>query len=143
MNPLVLLALVVGVSIAVQGAINGALTGKIGLPATIFVNAAITCLGALLWWLGAGRPALFARRADVPPWLWLGGVFGLVIIGGAAYAFPRLGAGATLALIVVAQLVVGLALDRLGWSGRELPINASRLAGVAMLAVGAWLVVRR
>jgi transporter family-2 protein len=143
MNPLVLLALLVGVAIALQGTVNGALSQRIGLPAAILANAVVTLAGALVWWLAAGRPATLARRADAPAWLWLGGVFGLAIIGGAAYAFPRLGAGATLALIVLAQLVAALAIDRAGWTGRELPLTPARLAGVAMLVVGAWLVMRR
>lgn len=143
MSPLVLLALLIGVAIALQGTVNGALAERIGLPAAVFVNALITLLGAAAWWLWAGRPAVWARRADVPAYLWLGGLFGLVIIGGAAYAFPRLGAGATLALVVLAQLVAAVALDRAGWTGRELPLTATRIAGVAMLIVGAWLVVRR
>jgi transporter family-2 protein len=46
-------------------------------------------------------------------------------------------------LLVAAQLGVGVALDHYGLLGLDLrPLEPGRLAGVGLLLVGAWLVLR-
>jgi transporter family-2 protein len=72
------------------------------------------------------------------------GALGLVIIAGAAYALPRVGIAAGLATIIFGQMIVALLVDTFGWGGAPpLPLQLERLAGVAMLLVGTWLVLPR
>jgi transporter family-2 protein len=74
-------------------------------------------------------------------WHYLGGLFGLAIIAGAAFAFPRLGAGATVALMVAAQLGTALLLDHFGATGERLALTPARLSGAVLLLAGALLVL--
>jgi len=63
------------------------------------------------------------------------------IIAGAAFAYPRLGAGPTTALMVAAQLGTALALDHYGLPSGKVPVTPMRLVGAAFLLVGALLVL--
>ena len=115
--PFVLLALVTGAAVALQGATNAALKGRIGLGAALVVNTTPILLAVLLLAWADGSWRQLSSLGEVPrPWL-LGGLYGLVIIAGAAVVFPRLGATTTLTLFVAAQLAAALALDHLGALG--------------------------
>lgn len=136
---LVLLALAMGAASAVQGATNGTLAGRIGLSSAVLVNATLVFAGALAVWLFTRKG--FATQPPSPWWLYAGGAYGLFIIAGAAFAFPRLGAGPTTALMVAAQLGVALALDHFGVPAGKVAVTPMRLFGVVLLLVGALLVL--
>jgi transporter family-2 protein len=105
----------------------------------VWINALVVAVGATIFWLVAKRaPA----ASESSPWfLYLGGAYGLLIIAGAAFAFPRLGAGPTTALMVAAQLSMALLLDHLGLPGGKIDVTPSRLAGSVLLFAGAVLVL--
>jgi transporter family-2 protein len=57
------------------------------------------------------------------------------------FAAPRIGLASALTLGVAAQLVVAVALDHFGWMGLAAkPIDLSKIAGLALVAVGVVLV---
>ncbi len=134
-----LLAACVGIAICLQGATNGAFGQRLGIAAAVVVNLTVALVGALLaWWLSPRPPQ---AGGPLPWWIWLGGVYGLAILAGAAFVFPRLGAGAATAVVVAAQLATALCLDHFGWPGERVPVTPMRLAGVVLLVVGAVLVL--
>ena len=54
-----------------------------------------------------------------------------------------LGAAALVALLVTAQLVVAVVIDRFGWLGLEhIAISGTRLIGIALAIAGTVLVTR-
>ena len=67
-------------------------------------------------------------------------MYGISILGCAAFVFPRLGAGATTAFVVTAQLGSALALDHYGVPDR-IPVTGARLVGAVLLLAGALLVL--
>lgn len=139
---MIFLALLIGISIALQGAVNGNMAGRIGLPTTLFISVSVTYgLVVIYWFMRGGRD--FAGTPAAPYYLYTGGILGLIIVSCAATAFPRLGAAATLSFAIAAQLSTAVILDRLGWSGQRVPFSFTRIAGVALLFAGAWLVLRR
>jgi bacterial/archaeal transporter family-2 protein len=141
----VALSLLAGLAGAAQVAINGAFGERIGtLEATafnIFVSAVI--LAGIVF---VARFS-FAGVADgirQPAWLWLGGVAGAFVVGTITFAGPRIGALATIALLIAGQLVMGLVIDHFGMFGVErIPITWTRLIGVLLLAAGALLALKR
>lgn len=140
--PLVLLALALGVAVTTQGLVNGALAQRVPLAAAILVNACVTLLLAGAWWLAApGATRRLLPDGSFPVWLYAGGLLGLFILASAAYCFPRLGAGPTIALAVAAQLGAALAFDHLGLGAAPLPLTPARLFGAALLVLGALLVL--
>jgi transporter family-2 protein len=59
------------------------------------------------------------------------------------FAGPRIGALATIALLIAGQLVMGVVIDHFGLFGVErISISATRIVGVVLLSVGALLVLR-
>ena len=140
----VALSLVAGLAGAAQVAINGAFGERIGtLEATafnIFVSALILAGVMLVARAGFGGVAAGVHEA---PWLWLGGVAGAIIVSAITFAGPRIGALATIALLIAGQLLMGVVIDHFGLFGVErISVSATRIAGVVLLSVGALLVLR-
>lgn len=134
-----------GVAGSVQVAVMGAFGNRIG---TLEALAFTALAGALL----AGVVLLVARRslggyADglaAPRWLWLGAVLSVVVVGGITLAGPRIGTTATVALLIAGQLGAAVVIDRFGWFGIErVAVTWPRVAGIALLAAGAFLTLRR
>lgn len=138
----VLVGILGGVAIGFQNPLASLMGQRLGiLEATFVIHAGGTILaGALLLPLGGG--ALGAWR--VVPWYALGaGALGVVLIGSIAFTIPRIGVAATVALVVAAQLVIGVWLDHVGLLETAVrPLSALRLLGCGLLLGGAWLVLR-
>lgn len=138
---LALLALGMGFASCIQGATNGTLAARTGLWTAVLINAAVVFTGAVtlyFWHRGGG---VSDANPDRPWFLFLGGCYGLFIIAGAAYAFPRLGAGPTTALMIAAQLTLALAFDHFGVPVSRSPVTLARVVGAVLLLVGALLVL--
>ena len=137
---IVLTAIAVGAASTVQGVSNGMLSDRIGLATAVLINGAVVCVFAFAGWLAAPRGA-DPPVASAPWYLYLGGLYGFGIVAGAAFCFPRLGAGPATAVIVAAMLISSLVFDHLGVPGGRIPVTASRMAGALLLAAGAALVL--
>ena len=139
-----LLAVIAGVAIAVQSATNGYL-GRIagsGLLATLIsFGVGLLALAAATLILRPRPPSGWIEAA--PGWVWLGGLYGAVVVFAGAWATPRLGAGTTLVMTVAAQVVVGVLLDHFGAFGLKVhPLGGLRAVGVLMVVAGAVMVQR-
>jgi transporter family-2 protein len=75
------------------------------------------------------------------PWpYFFAGLFGVILYFSFAYTLPRIGVGMTSALLILAQMAIGLLIDHNGWMGAPVtPISLSRLAGVGAILLGAIL----
>jgi transporter family-2 protein len=71
------------------------------------------------------------------------GALGLIVIGAVSATIPRVGASATIILIVAGQLAIGVLIDHFGvFNTLVRPLDLLRVAGLALVLLGAWLVVR-
>ena len=94
---------------------------------------------ALVW-----REDGIAAAVREPPWLWLGGIMGAVIVAGITYSPARIGVFATIGLLIAGQLVMGAFIDAFGLFGVEkIPLDTGRIAGLALLSGGAVLVLQK
>ena len=139
------LAFVAGLGGAVQIAVQGRLGDRVG---AIEAMATASVVGAAL----ALVVLLFARRSvsgigealGAPKWMLLGGVMSALIILAITVAGPRIGIVATTAVLIAAQFTLATVIDRNGWFGVErIAVSWPRLAGLALLFVGAVLSLRR
>ena len=65
------------------------------------------------------------------------------MIASITFVFPRLGAAVTLALMVLGQGAMALAVDHYGlWGMRPLEVTGTRLLGIGFLVVGILLLRR-
>lgn len=132
----VIVALVVGSAIAVQVGIVGRASRTLHpLVISLALQAAglLVGLGWLLW--SRTWPQL---PQVIGQWWWLPlGIAGWVLVAALGFSAARLGASATLALVIGAQLVVGLGLDQ---AAGELEIAAPQVLGAVLLVSGAVLI---
>ena len=135
----ILLALLTGIALVIQPVGNSRLASLVGstlwacgLSASMTAIVIFACAAFL-----SGAPN-FNDIAGRNSWLtWTGGVLGAVSLIGLTYAVPRIGAAAVLVLVVAAQIVTALLVDRL-WTPRGFSATftgAGRVAG-ALLVLG-------
>jgi transporter family-2 protein len=69
---------------------------------------------------------------------------GVVVVLTITVVTPRIGAAATIGLLIAGQLAMGALIDRYGWFGVDkVPLTWTRGIGVLLLALGALLALRR
>ena len=86
----------------------------------------------------------FSEAARSPWWLWTGGLMGVVVVFSITFSAPRIGAAATIGILIAGQLAMGVAIDRFGLFGLErVTLTWPRALGVALLAIGAALSLSR
>ena len=137
----VALAVLAGLAGSVQVAVMGRFGERIGvLEALTFATAVqlVLSLGILLVVrTGFGR---LGQAFDAPAWMWLGGVMGLTVVFAITFAQPRIGATATIGILIAGQLVMGALIDRFGLFGvTQIAISPARAVGIALLGIGAAL----
>ena len=139
------LGLAVGTMIAAQAPINAELARHLGgaVPAALasFVVGVLSLL-VLVTVTGWGRVETAGAMA-APWWAWTGGAMGAGLVAASAAAVPRVGVAAWVGTLIAGQLLASVALDATGAFGvQPRPPSGARIAGVALLLAGAWLVRR-
>src|SRR5256884_4275865 len=118
---------------------------RIGVLEALAFSTALTAgIAVVILLLARASLAGFERAVHQPWWMLLGGVMGLVIVFSITYAGPRIGVTATVGILIAGQLAMGAVIDRWGLFGSEqIALHWSRLIGLALLAGGAALSLRR
>lgn len=134
-----------GLAGSIQAAVMGRLGERIGLVEALAWATLLSVVIALAALLVVRRGVGDLGDAwTLPKWLWLGAVLGTFIVFTITFASPRIGTAATIGLLVAGQLASGALIDRYGLFGFErIPLNWPRAVGIALLAAGAALTLRR
>jgi transporter family-2 protein len=143
----ILLALLAGAVLPLQGAINGLLRSDIGAPFVVgtisFAVATLSMALALLLLLAltdTPKPQL-TGLGKMPWWGWLGAYCGANYVTTVFTAIPVIGTAAAVGLTVAGQQIASLFVDRYGWF--RLPrreISSLRFGGMALLLIGVALI---
>jgi len=134
-----------GLGGAVQIAVQGRLGDRVGSVEALAVAAIVSviCSVAVLLVARGGFGRLGSGFTG-PSWQLVGGVMSAVIILSITVAGPRIGIVATTAMLIAGQFVLATAIDRFGWFGVEqVAVSWQRLLGLALLAAGAVLTLKR
>ena len=140
----VALTAVVGGMIALQAPINSMLGKRVGtLPAaTVSFVIGTVVLIVLAVTVGGG----FGRLGQARHLQWyylMGGVLGAAYVSSVLVTVRTLGAGGVTAATIAGQLTAAVVIDQLGILGLEKnAITVPRVAGIALLAAGTFLVVK-
>jgi bacterial/archaeal transporter family-2 protein len=140
-----LLALVAGVSVVIQQALNANLRSQLNSAVwsgfmSYFLG--VLCMVALAVLLREPIPST-GIVARIPWWAWSGGLFGAIFIGISIVVAQQLGAAALIALLVTGQMIASIILDHFGWLGlTQKPIDLARVIGVGLLIAGVVLIRR-
>jgi transporter family-2 protein len=91
----------------------------------------------------AGQVGRLSGLGSAAPIELIGGVGGAAVVIVTQITVRTLGAGGVIALIVAAQLVIAIVIDRLGWFGvHPIGISAGRLIGLGLVIAGTVLITR-
>jgi transporter family-2 protein len=139
------LAVTAGLFGAVQVAVMGRLGERIGSLEAVMVAAIVTGVIVLPLLLVARRGlGGLGETLSQPWWMLTGGALGAMIVFSITIAGPRIGTTAVVALLIAGQLVAATVIDRFGWFGFDrVALEWPRILGIALLAVGAALTLRR
>jgi transporter family-2 protein len=141
----VALTVLAGLAGSVQVAVMGRFGGRIGVfEALTFATAIQLVLSVGLLVAARGGLGRLGQAFDTPRWLWLGGLMGLMVVVTITFAQPRIGATATIGILIAGQLGMGAVIDRFGLFGvDEIAISWPRVLGIVLLGVGAALSLAR
>nr|WP_321456788.1 DMT family transporter [uncultured Cohaesibacter sp.] len=138
-----IVALVVGIVIAFQAILsarvsvadNAASTGLVMYVAGGFIAVSLL---AIFYSTGSLTVAhLSWSRVFL---MLAGGLAGVIIVSGSAFAFSRVNPAAAVALVVFGQMAIALLADYLGLAGHEpTPIDWRRLFGLVLFSAAIWL----
>ncbi len=139
---LVILAIIGGIAVALQGYFMGIMDQRIGSQESVFITYASGGILAAVMMIAARGGHLNAWQ-NVPWYALTAGALGLVIVGTIGYTVPRLGLTMAFTVIVASQLVVAVMLDHFGLLGAAVrTLDLPRITGLIFLILGVWLVLR-
>jgi Uncharacterized protein conserved in bacteria len=119
----------------------GRFGGRIGVFEALSFSTAVQLLFSVLLLLAVrGGIGGLDRAFKTPAWMWIGGLMGLTVVSAITFAQPRIGATATIGILIAGQLVMGAVIDRFGLFGVEqIAISTPRAVGIVLLGIGAGL----
>lgn len=141
----IVVAMVGGIAVTLQGNFMGTMTRTLGTLESMFITygsggivvATLFFIRALA--VGSG----LSQWREVPVYAFSAGLLGLVIVGSIGFATARYGLIATFAIILVAQYGSAAVIDHFGLFGAPVQaLDPLRMVGIALLLIGAWLVLR-
>lgn len=138
----IIIGLIGGAAVGLQGPMSGAISarlGPVGASFIIHLGGAIAS-GIALILVGGDK---IAGWTELPKPFLLAGIFGLILYLTFSYTLPRVGATTAASLLILAQLIVAIIIDHMGWLGvPQHPVNLPRVLGVVLLIGGAYLASR-
>jgi transporter family-2 protein len=135
------LAVFAGLAGSIQVAVMGRFGGRVGVVEALAFASGIQLVlaGSILLVSRQGIGGL-SGVFRTPTWMWAGGVMGLLVVFTITFAQPRIGATATIGILIAGQLVMGAVIDRFGLFGvDQIALSWPRLLGIALLGAGAAL----
>ena len=105
-----------------------------GIVAGIILLAVLGIGGSKQWHISRGT-LVFAVIAVT---------LGLFIVTGVTLAFQRTGVAVGVATVFLGQMLIGIVVDALGWSGGEaIPLDPRRILGLLVMAVAILLLTHQ
>jgi len=140
----VLLTAMTGGLIALQAPINSGLGKSVGTFQAAFCSFLLgTVVLALIAGLSGGYAGIAGGLREVGPVYLIGGILGAVYVTTVLVTVRTLGAGGVTAATIAGQLAMSMVVDHFGLLGVDRdPVTVERVAGLALLAAGTFLIVR-
>lgn len=135
------LAILAGLAGSVQVAVMGRFGGRVGVFEALTFSTAVQLVFSLVVLLAVrGGLGGLHHVFRTPAWMWVGGLMGFTVVTAITFAQPRVGATATIGILIAGQLVMGAVIDRYGLFGvDQISLSTPRLIGIALLGIGAGL----
>jgi len=141
-----LLGLTAGFGLTLQVALNSKLrTVMQSANTAALISFLVGTLGLIALFVVTRAPVPTRDTvASVPAWAWFGGLMGAFYVAISTVVAAQLGTTSLLVLTLLGQLAMALVVDHFGWLDMPAhPITLTRLAGVALLGAGVWLITAK
>ena len=142
---LLIVALIAGVVLPVQTAVNNRMAVSVGSPILgAFISFVIGTLSIFAYALVSGESlSSLTSSKNAPAIAWIGGLLGAFFVTSTIILLPRIGVAMTISLVIAGQMVAALVMDHYGLLGVPVKeMNLWRIAGV-ILIVGGVVLIRR
>jgi transporter family-2 protein len=139
----IFLAIVAGMMMPTQAAINNKLAGYVDSPIlSAFISFAVGTVALFIYILATGVPlGNMLNAKNAPAIAWVGGILGAFFVASAVVLVPRIGVALTFSLIIAGQMLITLVIDHFGFLGvPEKPISLIRVLGVTLITIGVVLI---
>ncbi|HEX8703496.1 MAG TPA: DMT family transporter [Myxococcaceae bacterium] len=138
-----LIAVMGGVAVGIQAAVNGTLGKNIGVLEATLVSFIVGTGALTLATVLFGRGNVSAALA-VPRWQLVGGLLGSFYVFSIVLGAPRLGVTSTIVAVITGQMLAGALIDHFGViPGRHVPIDRYRVLGLVLMAGALFLFYRK
>jgi transporter family-2 protein len=139
---LIIIVTIGGIAIALQAQFMGIMDRGLGTLESMFITyvsgGVLIAVATLL-----RRGGNLSAWGSIPWYALTAGLLGLIIVGTIGYSTPRLGLVTAFTILVASQFIMGALLDHFGILGATLrPLEISRLAGIGVMLLGVWLIIR-
>ena len=136
----VVIAMMVGVTVAFQASLTAAAQRTLGPAMLVAISGfttGFTGLAVAMLWM---KPEFSSRMVIYAA---VSGILGAFILGGISFAAGQAGVARAFSLVIGSQLIAGLILDRLGLFGAGAGgLSVFTIVGVVLILIGGVLVVR-
>jgi len=135
-----IIALVAGVALATQSAINTQLAKAMSGEAVIatFISFAVGTI--VLFFIAWVKTDLWGNLSAIPSqpwWKLIGGILGAIVVFTTVLLAPKLGITAMLFFIIVGQLITATTIDHFGLIGMPIrEVNITKFIGLIIVAFG-------
>ena len=137
-------AVTIGGVVATQAPMNSELGRAVGGLQASVVALGISFAALLALCLLTGGLSGIGKLGEAPLHVAVGGgLIGALYVGSIVWTVRALGAGGLTAATIAGQLALAVVIDHFGWLGvARSPVTATKVFGIALLALGTWFVVR-
>ncbi|RDU66688.1 hypothetical protein CQA53_02625 [Helicobacter didelphidarum] len=143
-----ILALIMGLAVALQAPINSALGRDLQsspiIAALISFFIGTICLAILAYYNGLFHASLFKALTTQTWWKFLGGVLGAFFVFGTIFLSPKIGLTSMFLVVLFGQLIMSMLLDNMGaFSLSVRPISWEKVSGICVVFAGLLLFFSR
>ncbi len=138
----ILVGILGGIAAGFQSQFVGILDDRVGtLGSTLITYGGGGLLVGIVFL--ATRGTDMGNVRTIPWWAYAAGVMGLIVIASLSVTISNLGVGKALTVFTATSILTAAVIDQYGWMGATVKlVDLSRGAGIVLLLVGTWLVVR-
>ena len=137
--------LIAGIGIPIMAALNAELGIKLqsaGVASSILFLVGL--LGSLIYLFAVEKTMPSFSNFDMPIFFYFGGFFVLFYVLSIAWVAPGFGVGNAIAFVLLGQLIAMATIDQFGLLGApQTSLTTLRIAGLILMAVGVFFVVRK
>ncbi|MGI5901351.1 MAG: DMT family transporter [Desulfitobacteriia bacterium] len=137
------IAAISGLTMALQGTLNSQLSQKTTLLTSTLIVHIIGTFIAFIAIIAWKVPLLGQKWAQIPWYLYLGGLLSVLIVALVAFSISKIGVCNATTAIIIGQVGTAVLIDHFGLFGvQKIPWNPWQLLGLILFAAGAKMLFR-